>query len=274
MRIWIAALVSAPLIALSQPVFAQPVPETAGETREAAIQSGEDWGSASTPFDQAGGAGRFDEQDPWQGFNRKIFGFNEFVDRYALKPAAKGYRWVTPEWLDNTVTRFFSNLGDIGDGLNYIFQWRWGEAGNSLGRFGINTTLGVAGLFDVASDVELRNTDTSLDVTLGRWGVARGPYLVVPILGPSSVRDATTIYPSSYLWPVSYLEDDLARYSLAALYGVDLRADLLDLERNIVGDRYTFIRNAYLQRRLMQEGKDVEPALPDEDPELESDDGW
>ena len=89
MRIWIAALVSAPLIALSQPVFAQPVPETAGETREAAIQSGDDWGSASTPFDQAGGAGRFAEMDPWQGFNRKIFGFNEFVDRYALKPAAK-----------------------------------------------------------------------------------------------------------------------------------------------------------------------------------------
>ena len=274
MRIWIAALVSAPLIALSQPVFAQPVPETAGETREAAIQSGEDWGSASTPFDQAGGAGRFDEQDPWEGFNRKIFGFNEFVDRYALKPAAKGYRWVTPEWLDNTVTRFFSNLGDIGDGLNYVFQWRWGEAGNSLGRFTINTTLGVAGLFDVASDVDLGNTDTSLDVTLGRWGVARGPYPVVPILGPSSVRDAATIYPSSYLWPVIYLEDDLARYSLAALYGVDLRADLLDLERNIIGDRYTFIRNAYLQRRLMQEGKDMAPALPDEDPELESDDGW
>ena len=173
MRIWIAALVSAPLIALSHPVTAQPVPETAGETREAAIQSGDDWGSASTPFDRAGGAGRFDEQDPWQGFNRRIFGFNEFLDRYALKPAAKGYRWVTPGWLDDTVTRFFSNLGDIGDGLNYIFQWRWGEAGNSLGRFTINTTLGVAGLFDVASDVDLRNTNTSLDVTLGRWrGVA------------------------------------------------------------------------------------------------------
>ena len=88
------------------------------------------------------------------------------------------------------------------------------------------------------------------------------------------MRDAATIYPSSYLWPVIYLEDDLARYSLAALYGVDLRADLLDLERNIIGDRYTFIRNAYLQRRLMQEGKDMAPALPDEDPELESDDGW
>ncbi|QJX01564.1 VacJ family lipoprotein [Alcanivorax sp. IO_7] len=213
---------------------------------------------------------------PWEGFNRKIFGFNDFVDRYAIKPAAKGYQWITPQWLDDTVTRFFSNLGDIGDSINYVLQWRWGEAGSNLGRFTVNTTLGIAGLFDVASRMDLNNSDTNLDVTLGRWGVPSGPYLVLPILGPSTVRDTGTLYPRSYLWPPTYIEDDLTRYSVAALYGVDLRADLMELERNIVGDRYTFIRNAYLQRRLVQiKGQDAAaPALPDEDPELESNEGW
>ncbi|UWN52020.1 putative phospholipid-binding lipoprotein MlaA [Alcanivorax sp. ALC70] len=174
------------------------------------------------------------------------------------------------------MTRFFSNLGDIGDSINYVLQWRWGEAGNNLGRFTVNTTLGIAGLFDVASRMDLNNSDTNLDVTLGRWGVPSGPYLVLPILGPSTVRDTGTLYPRSYLWPPTYLEDDLTRYSVAALYGIDLRADLMELERNIVGDRYTFIRNAYLQRRLVQiKGQDAAtPALPDEDPELESNEGW
>jgi len=255
----------------------------AADTAEAAdaadgadmADAGDDWGEASTPFDR-GGAAEFEKRDPWQGFNRKIFGFNDFVDRYAIKPTAKGYRWITPQWLDDTVTRFFSNLADIGDSINYALQWRWGEAGSNLGRFTVNTTLGLAGLFDVASDMNLNNSDTNLDVTLGRWGVPSGPYLVLPILGPSSVRDTGTLYPSAYLWPPTYIDDDLTRYGVAALYGIDLRADLLDLEKNIVGDRYTFIRNAYLQRRLVQiEGPDAAaPPLPDEDPDMNGDDGW
>ncbi|MBF1801589.1 VacJ family lipoprotein [Alcanivorax sp. ST75FaO-1] len=246
-----------------------------GQAAVAASAGDSDWGEASTPFSR-GSAGQFEERDPWEGFNRKIFGFNDFVDRYAIKPAAKGYQWITPQWLDDTVTRFFSNLGDIGDSINYVLQWRWGEAGSNLGRFTVNTTLGIAGLFDVASRMDLNNSDTNLDVTLGRWGVPSGPYLVLPILGPSTVRDTGTLYPRSYLWPPTYIEDDLTRYSVAALYGIDLRADLMELERNIVGDRYTFIRNAYLQRRLVQiKGQDAAaPALPDEDPELESNEGW
>ncbi len=298
MRLWIFALLGASLAGCAHsPAESEPAPEPGaaeqapaqaqrqgdpvaddamgGQAAVAASAGDSDWGEASTPFSR-GSAGQFEERDPWEGFNRKIFGFNDFVDRYAIKPAAKGYQWITPQWLDDTVTRFFSNLGDIGDSINYVLQWRWGEAGSNLGRFTVNTTLGIAGLFDVASRMDLNNSDTNLDVTLGRWGVPSGPYLVLPILGPSTVRDTGTLYPRSYLWPPTYIEDDLTRYSVAALYGVDLRADLMELERNIVGDRYTFIRNAYLQRRLVQiKGQDAAaPALPDEDPELESNEGW
>lgn len=296
MRLWIFALLGASLAGCAHsPAEPEPAPEPGaaeqapaerqsapvaddamgGQAAVAASAGDSDWGEASTPFSRDG-AGQFEERDPWEGFNRKIFGFNDFVDRYAIKPAAKGYQWVTPEWLDDTVTRFFSNLGDIGDSINYVLQWRWGEAGNNLGRFTVNTTLGIAGLFDVASRMDLNNSDTNLDVTLGRWGVPSGPYLVLPILGPSTVRDTGTLYPRFYLWPPTYIEDDLTRYSVAALYGIDLRADLMELERNIVGDRYTFIRNAYLQRRLVQiKGEDAAaPALPDEDPELENNEGW
>ncbi|MFP1683980.1 VacJ family lipoprotein [Alloalcanivorax sp. C16-1] len=289
MRVWIPALLWIALAGCAHSPSQTPADDAppadaparndprAAASEQADTDAGDDdeWGEASTPFDR-GGAAAFEERDPWKGFNRKIFGFNEFVDRYAIKPAAKGYRWITPQWLDDTVTRFFSNLGDIGDSINYALQWQWGDAGQNLGRFTVNTTLGLAGLFDVASDMNLHNSDTNLDVTLGRWGVPSGPYLVLPIFGPSSVRDAGTLYPRSYLWPPTYIEDDLTRYGVAALYGVDLRADLLDLEKNIVGDRYTFIRNAYLQRRLIQiEGPDAAaPPLPDEDPALEEDDGW
>ncbi len=298
MRLWIFALLGASLAGCAHsPAESEPAPEPGaaeqapaqaqrqgdpvaddamgGQAAVAASAGDSDWGEASTPFSR-GSAGQFEERDPWEGFNRKIFGFNDFVDRYAITPAAKGYQWITPQWLDDTVTRFFSNLGDIGDSINYVLQWRWGEAGSNLGRFTVNTTLGIAGLFDVASRMDLNNSDTNLDVTLGRWGVPSGPYLVLPILGPSTVRDTGTLYPRSYLWPPTYIEDDLTRYSVAALYGVDLRADLMELERNIVGDRYTFIRNAYLQRRLVQiKGQAAAaPALPDEDPELESNEGW
>ena len=298
MRLWIFALLGASLAGCAHsPAESEPAPEPGaaeqapaqaqrqgdpvaddamgGQAAVAASAGDSDWGEASTPFSRSS-AGQFEERDPWEGFNRKIFGFNDVVDRYAIKPAAKGYQWITPQWLDDTVTRFFSNLGDIGDSINYVLQWRWGEAGSNLGRFTVNTTLGIAGLFDVASRMDLNNSDTNLDVTLGRWGVPSGPYLVLPILGPSTVRDTGTLYPRSYLWPPTYIEDDLTRYSVAALYGVDLRADLMELERNIVGDRYTFIRNAYLQRRLVQiKGQDAAaPALPDEDPELESNEGW
>lgn len=271
MRIWILALLWLPLSAVAEPIErpapVEPPPAAVSET-----SADEDWGAATTAFDEPGKTVGFQEYDPWEGFNRKVFAFNETIDRYALKPAAKSYRWLTPQWLDDTVTRFFENLHDFTSGLNYILQWRWGNAFDSFGRFSFNSTVGVAGLFDVASKLNIPKHGTSLDRTLGHWGVHTGPYLMLPLLGPSTVRGASTVYPAAYMWPVTYIEDDLARYGVAALYGVDLRADYLDLEKNIIGDRYTFLRNAYLQQRLRE--STAAPAFPEGNEALENNEGW
>ena len=209
-------------------------------------------GCASRTADTAGAT---PDPDPWEGLNRKVFVFNDTLDRYALKPVAKGYRKVTPGWLDQTVTRFFGNIDDFTSALNSVFQWRWGEATESLGRFTVNSTLGVAGLFDVASRIELSKQDEDFGLTLARWGVDMGPYVVVPFLGPATVRSAAGRVPDYYLDPLTYLEDQALDNSLTVLSIVDTRADLLDLERTIVGDRYTFIRSTYLQRRRQKAGE-------------------
>lgn len=225
--------------------------------------------------DQVTGESRAEKTpDPWEGFNRRIYAFNEYFDRYLLKPTARGYRNVTPQWLDDTVTRFFENMRDLRSGINNVLQWEWPNAGHNFGRFGINTTLGVAGLFDVASDLSLRKIPDDLSATLARWGVPQGPYLVLPILGPSTVRDAATIWPEEYLHPRHYIEHDLTRYSVTAVYAIDYRADLLDLEKAVVGDRYTFLREVYLQNRRQLTG---EPAPEDDFSESfsgEDDEDW
>ena len=272
---------------------------------EPATDGGEDWGGSAPAADDgwsegsddwagpgsgdlddpfAGPTMDWEEVDPWEGFNRKMFGFNEFVDRYALKPAAKSYRFVTPQWMDDAITRVFSNLGDATSGLNNILQWRWGQARDNFGRFAVNTTLGLAGLFDVASELDIPKHKTDLGLTLARWGVNSGPYLVLPFFGPSTVRDGVSIWPETYLNPIRYMvEDDTHRLAIAALYAVDLRADLLDLEGNIIGDRYTFIRNFYINQRMKGEGLSRVPgpapkaegqAAPSEEQGAESEPQW
>ncbi len=195
--------------------------------------------------------------DPWEGFNRKMFAFNEAVDRYFLKPTAKGYRWVTPSWLDNSISRVFQNARDVPSIVNHMLQWEWGRAGNSTGRVLMNSTMGIGGLFDVATPAGLDKHTSDLGITLARWGVPSGPYLVLPALGPSTVRDAAMIWPDNYLSPRSWIDHDLTRWSVTALYVVDLRADVLDLEKNIVGERYTFMRDFYLSSRRMEAGEEI-----------------
>lgn len=293
MRKWILVLLWLPTLVLAAPPTtaeqvakpaAQATGEKAAEGKAASgdndtaknDQSDDGWGPATTAFDRADqqDADRFQEQDPWEGLNRKVFGFNDFVDRWALKPVAKGYRWITPRWLNDTITRVFQNLHDLSSGVNSVLQWRWGDAGDDFGRFAVNSTLGVAGLFDVASKLDIEKHSTSLDLTLARWGVHAGPYMVLPLLGPSSVRDTGTLYPSAYLWAPTYINDSKTRLGVVLLYGIDTRADLLDLEKNIIGDRYTFIRNAYLQKHVFDRDDDQPPPLPDDNQSIKSDDGW
>ncbi|WP_417213888.1 VacJ family lipoprotein [Alcanivorax sp.] len=243
-----------------------------------AVQAEEDWGDASTAFDSPDGKPKY--EDPWEDINRKIFAFNEALDKYGLKPVAKGYDKVTPQWMNDTITRFYENLRDFRSGLNSVLQWRWGHVGQNWGRFAVNTTLGIGGLFDVASKVELEKRNTDLGLTFARWGVPEGPFMMLPFFGPSTGRDAAAILPEDYMRLRHYIPHDLTRHSFTAVYVVDLRADLLDLERNIVGDRYTFLRNAYLQRRRFESGDRPSLRFPEieaRDSELDDeyeDDGW
>ena len=189
------------------------------------------------------------EEDPWEGFNRPIFRFNDTVDTYALKPIAQGYRAVTPQFLEDGVHNVFGNIGDVGNLANNLLQGKLHNAGVDTGRLIFNTTFGVLGFFDVARHMGLRKSDEDFGQTLGVWGLNSGPYLVIPFLGPSTVRDATGRVPDSFLTPYPYIDHVPTRNVTRGMQVVDTRANLLQAERLVSGDKYIFIRNAYLQSR-------------------------
>jgi len=188
-------------------------------------------------------------EDPWEGFNRKIYGFNKFLDTYALKPVAKGYNWVMPEPVNDGVSNVFDNLGETKNFINNVLQFKFSDAGTDVARFVINTTVGVLGLFDAASRLELERNEEDFGQTLAAWGVKSGPYLVLPFLGPSTVRDGIGLVPDHYSVPQAYIDHDQTRWSVYAVDIIDTRAGLLDAEELILGDEYSFIRDVYLQRR-------------------------
>ncbi|WP_070888127.1 VacJ family lipoprotein [Pseudomonas sp. D1-3] len=194
-------------------------------------------------------AGQAATEDPWESFNRPVFRFNDTVDTYALKPLAQGYRAVTPQFLETGVHNVFRNLGDVGNLANNLLQGKAHDAGVDTSRLLLNTTVGVLGLFDVASNMGLQRSDEDFGQTLGVWGVQSGPYLVLPLLGPSSLRDAPSKVPDSFLTPYPYMDHVPTRNVTRGVNIVDTRASLLDAERMISGDKYIFIRNAYLQNR-------------------------
>lgn len=193
--------------------------------------------------------GQAAEQDPWESVNRPIFRFNDTVDTYALKPLAQGYRKVTPQFLEDGVHNVFSNVGDVGNLVNNLLQGKVHDAGVDTSRLLLNTTIGVLGFFDVGSRMGLQRSDEDFGQTLGAWGVGSGPYVVLPLLGPSSLRDAPSRIPDSLLTPYPYMDHVPTRNVTRAVNIVDIRASLLDAERMISGDKYIFIRNAYLQNR-------------------------
>lgn len=205
--------------------------------------------------------------DPWEGFNRSIFAFNLTVDRWFLKPVAKGYDFVMPDVAQTGVRNFFSNLGEVKNIVNDIFQWKWKQAGNDTGRLLVNSTLGVAGLFDVASPMGLEQSlgeDTGQ--TFGRWGFKRGPYIILPFLGPTTVRDGLGLpFDMWVLSPVAYVDDEATQTGLVVTNIVQQRVDLMALEKLASGDLYTFTRDAYLQRRsYLENDGEVEEDYEDE----------
>lgn len=188
-------------------------------------------------------------EDPWESFNRPVFRFNDTVDTYALKPLAQGYQAVTPQFLETGVRNVFRNVGDVGNLANNLLQGKAHDAGVDTSRLLLNTTIGALGFFDVASRMGLQRSDEDFGQTLGVWGVDSGPYLVLPLLGPSSLRDAPSKVPDSFLTPYPYMDHVPTRNVTRGINVVDTRASLLDAERMISGDKYIFIRNAYLQNR-------------------------
>ena len=190
------------------------------------------------------------EYDPWEGFNRAVFSFNEGADKIIGKPLAKGYRAITPDPVEHSISRMFSNLGEVRNVLNNLLQGKLGMAANDGGRFLINSTIGVLGMFDVADKVGLLRSDgEDFSQTLAHWGVDRGPYLMLPFMGPSSLRAVVSLPLDTYADPVTYIDDVPTRNSILFLDLIELRASLLDSEGLISGDKYIFLREAYLQRR-------------------------
>lgn len=199
-----------------------------------------------------------EEQDPWEGFNRKVFAFNNLVDRVILRPLAVTYKTLTPEPVQKGVGNAFRNIMELPSAANALLQAKPRAAGQDAGRFVINTTLGLAGLFDVATPLGLENRDQEdFGQTLAVWGVKQGPYLMLPLWGPSSVRDLAGTPVDWVLDPTNYIDRDRLRYSLSGLDLVHTRAELLELEKQLSGDRYLFIRDIYLQRRehLINDGR-------------------
>ena len=196
--------------------------------------------------------------DPWEGMNRRIQAFNDTADRWVLKPVAKGYVNVTPRLVRTGISNFFINLMYPLVVVNQFLQGKFAEGASDTGRFVMNTTLGIGGLFDPASGAHLPLHDEDFGQTFARWGVGSGPYLVLPFLGPSTVRDGVGSAVSFAVQPTRYLiEDDNTRYALTALNLIQVRAGLLDAEQLISGDRYLFFRDAFLQRRqyMIQDGQ-------------------
>jgi phospholipid-binding lipoprotein MlaA len=190
------------------------------------------------------------QKDPFEKFNRGVFKFNDTLDRAVVKPVAQGYAKVVPGPVKTMVSNFFSNLDDVVVTANDLLQFKFRQAINDGARVAFNSTFGLLGLINVTDRLEKHNED--FGQTLGYWGVPSGPYLVLPILGPSTIRDGTGRYTDSYFSVISNTPDVPARNSAWALEGLDTRVGLLEEEKVLdeaVIDRYSFIRDAYLMHR-------------------------
>ncbi len=191
-------------------------------------------------------------RDPFEPINRGIYHFNDTVDHVLLKPAAELYRGVLPQFVRTGVSNFFSNINDILIALNDLLQGKIQDAASDVGRVLVNTTVGVLGVMDVATDMGLEKHDEDFGQTLGRWGVGDGPYLVLPFFGPSNLRDGLARIVDYKTDPITYVDPSRDRNQLWAARIINRRSELIDTS-NIMEtaalDPYEFLRDAYLQRR-------------------------
>lgn len=206
-------------------------------------------------FLAAGCASSGDPRDPLEGLNRGVLAFNDAVDENALQPAARLYKNVTPQLLRDVVRNFFNNLDDLAIGANNLLQGKPADAVNDWLRFAFNTTLGFFGTIDWASDMGLEKHNEDFGQTLARWGAGDGFYLVLPLLGPSTLRDTAALPVDWESDPVQWHEPVKERNALTVTRTVSRRADLLGVTSTLEEaalDRYVFLRESWLQRRRSQ----------------------
>lgn len=196
-----------------------------------------------------------DARDPWESWNRGVFHFNDAVDTAVLKPVATGYQKVTPTLVQKGVTNFFGNLIDMWSVVNNALALRPKETGDSVGRVMLNTTVGLLGVIDVASGLGIERHTADFGLTLARWGMGSGPYVVLPLLGPSTLRDTAGLPVDNWGNPINQFGDEATRTGMVVVKAVDTRARLLgagDVLEGAALDKYSFMRDAYLQRRRNQ----------------------
>jgi phospholipid-binding lipoprotein MlaA len=193
-----------------------------------------------------------DPRDPWERWNRQVYGFNEAVDNAVLKPVATAYQKVVPSIVRRGVDNFFGNFGDAWSMVNNLLQGKLENGLRDMFRFTTNTVFGLGGLLDIATEMRLDRQGEDFGQTLGYWGVGSGPYVVLPLFGPSTLRDATALPLDTYVSPNLVVNDSAAKAGLTTLGVVNLRSNLLGASRmldDIALDKYNFTRDAYLQRR-------------------------
>ena len=189
------------------------------------------------------------EVDPFQEINQKTHNFNLVLDEQLATPVARIYKKVTPDVVEKSITNFTHNIEDLSIAINNILQGKINNGISDLLRFTINSSLGVLGFFDVASNLGFEKHDEDFGQTLATWGMGAGPYIVLPGLGPSNLRDTLSMLPDAFLTPLYIIDHDRTSYSLTAIDIVETRARYLGLESVVIGDDYLFYRDAYLQSR-------------------------
>lgn len=192
-----------------------------------------------------------DPADPWEGFNRNMYSFNKGLDKVIAKPITLGYKAITPDFVEQGVSNVFDNIGDIPNFLNNLLQGKGKDSISDLTRFVINSTLGIAGLWDPASSLGLTKHNEDFGQTLAVWGVSDGPYVMLPIFGPYTLRGALGLPIDLQFNPVRHINHDRTRYEFTLFNFIDKRSSLMAFEDQLESavDEYSFVRDIYLQNR-------------------------
>lgn len=212
------------------------------------------------------GPGAGQKLDPWESWNRKVFSFNESLDKNVLKPVATAYSDVVPSPVRRSVDNFFGNIGDAWSAFNLVLQGRFKPAIQQTMRFAVNSTFGIIGLLDVSTEVGLERNSEDLGMTFGRWGFGTGAYIVWPLFGPSSVRDTLALPWDRLASPALVFHNGQSKVAITALQTINARSNFLrasEVLDDIALDKYTFFRDAYLQRRgSIENDDDFEVLVP------------